>query len=139
MLTQQLWPVLGVPPPVHSALQAWILFRQYALCEDLALLEASQQLLAMALTSAPKPGPQHLLDNGFEDEVEGRGQAFVDDVGEAVADWVCRRLSNYGQHVMGGQQGIHALVEVLSTLHQSMGHTDALPDVSPPMLPANWD
>lgn len=85
VLTQQLWPILGIPPTVHTSLQAWILFRQYAACADPALLEGAKELLATALASHQGHHP----DNAMEDQGQLiTGREFAEDIGEAIADWV---------------------------------------------------
>ena len=130
VLTQQLWPVLGIPPPVHTALQVWILFRQATLCGEPSLLEGAKKLLAASL-SAPKA--QHsLMDDCPGDEADVTGREFAEDVGEAIADWVCTRLSDYVAEMPEGGESLDSMLQVLVVLHQSMGQMDALPDVSAP-------
>ena len=121
---------------MHTALQTWILFRQATLCGDPSLLEGAKQLLEASLVSKPQQArpAQHLLDDddSAEDDAEISGREFAEDIGEAIADWVCARLSDYVREMPGGGGHLASIGEVLAVLHGSMGQMDALPDVSAP-------
>lgn len=137
MLTQRLWPVLDIAPAVHTSLQAWILFRQATLCNDPSLLEGAKSLFTTAL-AARNEGPHSLMDNGVEDADEEAGRNFAEDIGEAISDWVCAKLSDYVHEVPEGGDALADLVEVLAVLHECMGQADALPDVSPQTHVLTW-
>ncbi|KAK9787273.1 hypothetical protein WJX73_008331 [Symbiochloris irregularis] len=130
VLTQQVWPVLSISPAVHSSLQAWILFKQYALCGDAALLQAAAKLLSVAREAPGKlPAPPRSLldDDPAQDDKENGGKAFAEDIGAAVVEWVCTRLSDYSLDLE--REGLQALMEVLATLQHTLGHLDAVPGI----------
>ena len=102
-------------------------------------MAGSKKLLAASL--AAQPPQRDLLDERPADEADVSGREFAEDIGEAIADWLCTKLSDYAREVPEGGDHLAALVEVLVVLHSSMGQMDALPDVrlsQVPFTPSSW-
>lgn len=129
LLQGSVWQQLQISGDVHSAVFAWVHYRQFAVSQELLLLEVARQAIqsiqgAAAAGASPRDGgTSPLLVTQEENDAQ-----FPAEVMACISRSVCAQLSRYHETVADGRV-MKGLVGVLDAAEAACGRRDQLPQL----------
>ncbi|EFN53089.1 hypothetical protein CHLNCDRAFT_137406 [Chlorella variabilis] len=127
ILQGTVWRQLQITPDVHNAVFAWVHFRQFAVSQELLLLEVARQAIQSVRTAGASP---RLEGSGSPLLVtkEEYDSQFPAEVMACVSQSVCEVLGNYHASV-DDPRVMKGLIGVLDAAEAAGGRRDQLPQL----------
>eukprot|EP00798_Chlamydomonas_sp_ICE-L_P003064 gene3064-13083_t len=131
LLESHVWPLLGISPLLHLAINAWVHFRQYVRHEDPRLLRQVKALTSRLAAEVSKE-PSASDPFGLGQEVVATDEAYrnlrqdlvlAEQVGNQVIEFALDRLRDYYVACPSGQ-GVQGILDILVSASQSRGNDD---------------
>ncbi|KAL4439477.1 hypothetical protein ABPG77_008806 [Micractinium sp. CCAP 211/92] len=130
LLQGSVWPQLQISSDVHCAVFAWVHYRQFAVSQELLLLEVARQAIQSITGAAAAAGasPQDGATSPLLVTQEENDARFPAEVVGCISQSVCAQLSRYHETVADGRV-MKGLVGVLDAAEAACGRRDQLPQL----------
>ncbi|PRW45372.1 hypothetical protein C2E21_5977 [Chlorella sorokiniana] len=124
-LQGSVWRELQIGPDVHNAVFAWVHYRQFAVSQELLLLEVSRQAIQQ-IKAVPALPPADGGSSPLLVTKEQADAAFPAEVVACISEAVCGTLSRYHAAV-DNPRVMKGLVGVLDAAEAACGRREGLP------------
>ncbi|PSC73790.1 hypothetical protein C2E20_3044 [Micractinium conductrix] len=127
LLQGAVWKELGISGDVHNAVYAWVHFRQFAVSQELVLLEVARQTVQQ-VRAVGTPAPANGAGSPLLVTQDVHDAQFPAELMTCISRSVCGQLNNYHATVDDGRV-MKALIGLLDAAEAACGRRDQLPEL----------